>query len=312
MKYIFPIISFAFFPFVTFGQSVTIEPAITGTSGSNMEIIGVNGSATPLKLFSNNYYNYLRFYTIGGQEQGSVVAESGIIGLNGLGKTTLNVNNSPRLTINANGNVGIGNSYDGDTYKFSVKSNSSSIASFFNEDPDGIVNVNYNDKHFLQVSPTLTIYYGDTDFRFESFANKTFEFVANGTSRLFISNNFGNVGVGTKIPTAKLEVNGYTKLGTDAPAIKLLKINSTTASTQGGSKNEPLPCSTSQVISVEVLVEYAPNNFIHSQYTRSNGGEFDWSLGSVSTLDFIQIVNSLTNSSLILSKPMKILITYEE
>lgn len=312
MKYIYRISCFAFFPFVLFAQSVTIEPNLTSTNGSNVEIIGVNGSPTPLKLFSNNYYNYLRFYTNGGQEQGSIVAESGIIGLNGLGKTTLNVNNSPRLTINATGNVGIGNSYAGDTYKLSVKSNSSSIASFFSEDPDGMINLNYNDKHFLQVSPTLTAYYGNTSFRFEAFSNKTFEFASNGVSRLFIDGNFGNVGVGTVTPEAKLEVNGYTKLGSDAPAIKLLKINSTTASTQGGAKSESLPFSTSRVISVEVLVEFAPNNFIHSQYTRTPGGEFDWALGNSGSFDFIQIVNKASNSSLILSKPMKILITYEE
>ncbi|HRD06360.1 MAG TPA: hypothetical protein PK037_02305, partial [Saprospiraceae bacterium] len=39
--------------------------------------------------------------------------------------------------------------------------------------------------------------------------------------------NNGNIGLGTMAPTTKLEVNGYTKLGSDAPAIKIKKLTGT-------------------------------------------------------------------------------------
>jgi hypothetical protein len=311
MKNIFQIGLLILLPFFASAQAVTIEPTLSGFVGNDVEIIGKATSSTPLKLFSNGYYNFLRFYTAGGQEQGQIIAESGIIGLNGLGKTTLNVNSSPRLTVNSDGNVGIGNNYNGDFYKLSVKSNTSSIASFLNEDPSGMINLNYNDKHFLQVSSTAAIYYGNVDIDFQ--ASNAINFETGLTSRLFVGGNFGNVGVGTKTPTAKLEVNGYTKLGSDAPAIKILKINSTTASTQGGSKNEFLPFSTSRVISVNILVEYASENFVHNQYTRISGLEFDWTLAKNTPFsDFINVTNIPGNSTQILSKPMKIIITYEE
>lgn len=47
------------------------------------------------------------------------------------------------------------------------------------------------------------------------------------------------VGIGTSTPAATLEVNGYTKLGSDAPAapaIKMIKLTGTTAATQGGNQ----------------------------------------------------------------------------
>ncbi|MBL0013001.1 MAG: hypothetical protein IPP30_04355 [Flavobacterium sp.] len=34
----------------------------------------------------------------------------------------------------------------------------------------------------------------------------------------------GEVGIGTAAPTAELEVNGFTKLGTTAPAVKMIKL----------------------------------------------------------------------------------------
>jgi hypothetical protein len=39
------------------------------------------------------------------------------------------------------------------------------------------------------------------------------------------------VGIGTTNPNATLEVNGFSKLGADAPAIKVKKLTGTTANT---------------------------------------------------------------------------------
>ena len=299
-------------PFFAYAQSVTIEPTLSGYIGNNVEISGSATSSTPLKLFTNNYYNHLRFYTFGGQEQGQIIAESGIIGLNGLGKTTLNVNNSPRLTVNSSGNVGIGNSYDGDTYKLSVKSNSSSIASFLNEDPSGMINLNYNDKHFLQVSPTLTTYYGDTDFQFEAFTNKTFNFKSNGTSRLFIDRNFGNVGIGTTTPEAKLEVNGYTKLGTDAPAVKFKKFTGNTVNTTGNCNTSILLAgiTDSKILDFSVLIDWGTNDWVKSGYTISTDPDEEFHVYHKD--NEIRICLTTSNSNSLKNKPYKVLVTYEE
>ncbi|SOE21050.1 hypothetical protein SAMN06298216_1522 [Spirosomataceae bacterium TFI 002] len=209
MERVFKIVCFVLFPILTFAQAVIIEPAISSYQGNDVEIFGKNTSSSPLKIFSNSPYNYLRFYTQGGQEQGHIIAENGIIGLKGFGKTTLNVSSGPKLTVSSGGNVGIGDDYNGDTYKLSVKANNSSVASFFNEDPSGDIYINYHNKHYLQVSPTLARYYGDVNLAFQAPTSINFE--TNGTSRLFLGESFGNVGIGTTTPDAKLDVKGDIK-----------------------------------------------------------------------------------------------------
>ncbi len=117
----------------------------------------------------------------------------------------------------------------------------------------------------------------------------------------------GNVGIGTISPTTKLEINGFTKLGTDAPAIKIKKFTGTTSSIQNGQAAIPVGINGSKILSINVLVEYLPSYFIPSSYSRS-GYEFDFYFENLN----LYVWNSATNSNLILSKPIKIMITYEE
>jgi hypothetical protein len=63
----------------------------------------------------------------------------------------------------------------------------------------------------------------------------------------------GNVGIGTTSPSSTLEVNGYTKLGSDAPAIKKKKITGTTPST-GGTSSYSTGIAFSKILSLNVLV----------------------------------------------------------
>ncbi|NOU37663.1 MAG: hypothetical protein HOO89_03050 [Ferruginibacter sp.] len=126
-------------------------------------------------------------------------------------------------------------------------------------------------------------------------------------------NKTGNVGIGTTTPTTKLEVNGFTKLGTDAPAIKVKKLTGTTAATEGGNTNIPHGLDGSKILSVSVLVERFANEFISDGYDYVNGYKFNFVISS----NYIVVINSnsgigLSGSSSILSKPIKILITYEE
>ncbi|MCP9749175.1 hypothetical protein [Lacihabitans sp. CS3-21] len=118
----------------------------------------------------------------------------------------------------------------------------------------------------------------------------------------------GNVGVGTTTPNTKFEVNGFTKLGSDAPAIKVKKLITTTSSTQGGTVFLAHGLNASKILNIQIILEYSTTSYIPPSYNFNPGYEFDWFSDST----FINIANKPNNSNLILSKPVKILITYEE
>ena len=103
--------------------------------------------------------------------------------------------------------------------------------------------------------------------------------------------------------------NGFTKLGSSAPSIKVLKFIGTTNAAQGGLTSIAHGLTNSKILSVTVLVEYFPGAFVPHSYIRTtNGYQFDFYIDGPN----IYIVNHPTNSALILSKPYKIMVTYEE
>ncbi|MCU0325353.1 MAG: hypothetical protein MUF45_08895 [Spirosomaceae bacterium] len=106
----------------------------------------------------------------------------------------------------------------------------------------------------------------------------------------------------------RVEINGFTKMGNDAPAIKTKKLTGTTSNLDGGNVLLAHGVNNSKVISVCVIVEYANGNYIPSSYDGSSGYWFDWYLAGAN----IYIWNKAGNCSNILSKPFKIVITYEE
>ena len=120
--------------------------------------------------------------------------------------------------------------------------------------------------------------------------------------------NAVNVGIGVTAPQAELEVNGFTMLGSNAPKIKMLKLTGTTAATQGGFISIPHGLVGTKIIGVDVHVEYAPANFVPDGYAQSTGNQFTYNYNTTN----ITILNSPANSANILSKPVRILITYEE
>lgn len=117
-----------------------------------------------------------------------------------------------------------------------------------------------------------------------------------------------NVGIGTTTPDAQLEVNGYTKLGTTAPKIKMLKLTGTTASTDGGQVAVAHGLSPSKILSVNVQVEAPLGNFVLPGYSLAVGYDYLISFNGYG----IVVYNTLGNSSNILSKPFKVLVIYEE
>lgn len=118
----------------------------------------------------------------------------------------------------------------------------------------------------------------------------------------------GEVGIGTSAPTAELEVNGYTKLGSTAPAVKMLKLTGTTAASQGSQATINHGLTSSKILAINILVEYSTGNSVPPSYSASAGYEFDYYV----TTSQIIVITKVSNSANILSKPIRILVTYEE
>ncbi len=133
-----------------------------------------------------------------------------------------------------------------------------------------------------------------------------FQFRTNGNQTKMVLDNTGKVGIGTSAPAASLEVNGYTKLGSDAPSIKVKKLTGTTDADEGGFTQitdglDPLKILSISVMVGEYTIWYGPN-------IAGNGTNFYWvRVGNVTNIH-----NVFGDSAYILSKPIKILITYEE
>jgi len=126
------------------------------------------------------------------------------------------------------------------------------------------------------------------------------------TERMRIKGN-GDVGIGTNAPTATLEVNRFTKLGSNAPAIKMLKLSGTTSNTQGFGVSIPHGLNIAKILSVTVLVEKSATNLLPPNAT-AIGDEFSFQV----TTSQITVTTRVANSANILSKPFRVLVTYEE
>ena len=137
--------------------------------------------------------------------------------------------------------------------------------------------------------------------------NKSWRLYNNG-DRLVVTNT-GNVGLGVSTPTTNLDVAGGTRLGAGAPAIKMMKLTTTSAATQGASVTVATGLGTSaKILSIDVRIQYTGDGYVPPGYSLNPGYQF-------TTLDFfgtIYIYNLAGNSANILSKPVVILVTYEE
>ena len=105
-----------------------------------------------------------------------------------------------------------------------------------------------------------------------------------------------------------LDVGGFTKLGLGAPAIKIVKLTGTTSSIAGGFVSINHSLNFAKILSVSVLLSYDATQYFPDSYTLANGNLFNYYVDK----NAITVVNSATNSSNILSRPLKIMITYEE
>lgn len=108
------------------------------------------------------------------------------------------------------------------------------------------------------------------------------------------------------------DISGYTQLGTTAeaaPAIKMKKLTTTSSSSQGGLVTVAHGLNRAKILGVQVLLTYAAGVAdIPGPYLDVAGYEYNWQVTSTD----INIYNKTGNSANILSKPIRILITYEE
>ena len=141
-------------------------------------------------------------------------------------------------------------------------------------------------------------------------ANDGISFCTSGTTRneRVRITQAGDVGIGTDSPSAELEVDGFTMLGTDAPAIKCIKVSTNTATVQGGLTSVAHGLTGDKIVGLQPIVRFAVGQGMIPGYTFVAGYEYSSSYNGTNV--FIGL--SAANSSIILDKPVDILIWYEE
>lgn len=196
------------------------------------------------------------------------------------------------LTVAGNGRIGISNSNP--TVPLSFNGNLGDKISLF---PWG--GGHYG---FGVVAATLQMYSAtvNDDIAFGYGSSSNF------TERMRIKGN-GDVGIGTNAPTATLEVNGFTKLGSNAPAVKMIKFTGTTHNLQGNTASITHGLNIAKILSVSVLVEKSSTSLIPPNQN-STGDEYIFQVTGTQVL----VSTIFGNSANILSKPFRVLITYEE
>ncbi len=125
--------------------------------------------------------------------------------------------------------------------------------------------------------------------------------IADNTDYRLVIGAAGNIGI-----------TGFTQLGKTAegaPVIKMKKLNTTSAALQTGSVTIAHGLTRSKILSVQVLLTYLANAAdIPASYLDVPGYEYNWQVNN----NDVWIINKNGNSANILSRPVRILITYEE
>ncbi|MCU0325079.1 MAG: hypothetical protein MUF45_07470, partial [Spirosomaceae bacterium] len=127
-------------------------------------------------------------------------------------------------------------------------------------------------------------------------------------------NFYYSTGVGTGNNVLRLygngnsEHQGFTKLGSDAPSIKMKKLTGTTSSTQGGIVLVNHGITDAKILSIRVMVNYFGSASVPDGFNKDNGYECNAYVDGVGS---IIVENKAGNSASILSKPFTVLIVYE-
>jgi hypothetical protein len=113
---------------------------------------------------------------------------------------------------------------------------------------------------------------------------------------------------GESTPEAGIDNATFSKLGDVAPKIKMKKLTGTTGAAENGTVNMAHGLTSSKIIGVQVIVHYATGCGISNAYAYAAEYHFDWFYDATN----VTVRNHPTSSGSILSKPITVLITYEE
>lgn len=310
----------------------TSNSLVLGGTGANAVKVGIGLTAPGYNLDVSGATQCVARFTSLAAANGSVVELQnntsgtnalGAINFNDAGNTypgqiayhaanglTLRSGGAERMRITTNGNVGVGTSSP--SVKFEIVDGNWLI-------PMRVYNT-------LSNGYTLTQYINDNNLvghvgwgnsASSTFTNSFYVGTKDAMPLLFTTGDVeraridaaGNMGIGTTAPASTLEVNGFTKNGSNAPAIKMLKLTGTTAATQGSFSSIAHGLNAAKILSVSVQVESVANvNWIPPGFTYLPGYEYTY----VVSFNNITIYNLAGVSANILSKPIKILIVYEQ
>ena len=131
---------------------------------------------------------------------------------------------------------------------------------------------------------------------------------SNRFTAFIIRKDNNRVGIGMEDPTAMLHVDQFTKLGNDAPAIRMKKFTGNTATTVGGSTTIVHGLTASKILSISIVIDLGLAGNVTEHYMQSSGYQTDVSFEATN----IYVWNSPANSANILNKPFKVLVTYEQ
>ncbi|AXE20394.1 hypothetical protein DR864_22935 [Runella rosea] len=208
-----------------------------------------------------------------------------------------------RMRIAENGNVGIGTSTPNGELSFSNTNNNRRILLYEDANNENqFMGFGVNAQTLRYQIPSLNnshVFYAGTS--------------TTNSNELMRITGTGNVGIGA-FPGAKLEVNGFTKLGSDAPAIKQKLITGfNTPSSEGASRLMPHGLTPSKILSVNIFVE-AVESFSGLLYQTPPNyvGSAEMLYSYAVTPTNIELTLTNTTSGNILSKPIKVFITYME
>lgn len=137
---------------------------------------------------------------------------------------------------------------------------------------------------------------------------------ASGSFGIHFGNNVGTTGQPFSVsPAGNVIISGYTKLGSDAPAIKMKVFETTSPSTEGGLISVLHGLNSDKIVSLTALCNYGTGLAVPAEYSKNPGYCFSVYVANANITVFNHISTSPNNGSLnILSKPMKITVFYYE